>query len=497
MAVLAARGISKRFPGVQALDDVSVEFEAGSCHALMGENGAGKSTLGKILAGLYRPDSGEVLLDGRAVSFHSPLDAQRAGVSMVHQELLFCENLSVAENLNLAALPTRGGFVDQGEMNRRAAEWLGMIEADVDPGAIVGSLSIAKQQLVQIAGALGTGARILVFDEPTSALGSDETRRLLALIGELKTKGVACIYVSHRIDEVFAICDQATVLRDGKLMGTVLVADSDRDSLVSMMIGRKLDASLADHAPPSMTAEPLLEVNGLGSLGRFEDVSFRLNRGEILGIGGLVGAGRTEILESIFGLSRATGSVKLRGASMIVGSPADAVKRGFGLVPEDRKRHGLVLSMNCRENISLPILSRLSRFAFVRAALERATALKYFERMRVKAPSLETGSVTLSGGNQQKLVIAKWLGADCDILLVDEPTRGVDVGAKAEIHALLRELAAEGKGVVVVSSELPELLALAHRIVVVREGRQAGEVSASDANEDMLMRLMTGVAGPN
>ena len=492
--VLAALGISKRFPGVQALDNVSVEFRTGSCHALMGENGAGKSTLGKILAGLYRPDSGEIRLDGRPVTFAGPLDARHAGINIVHQELLFCENLTVAENLNLAEMPTKAGFVDRAEMARRAAAWLDTIQVDVEPDAIVGSLPIAKQQLVQIAGALGAGARILIFDEPTSALGGAETERLLRLIAALKEKGVACIYVSHRLDEVYEVCDTATVLRDGNFVETVALPECDRDRLVSLMIGRSLKASLADHAPSSISAEPLLEVENLTSPGHFANVSLTLHRGEILGIGGLVGAGRTEILEAIFGIGKTvTGSIKLNGRPLIVHGPTDAVRNGLGLVPEDRKRHGLVLSMNCRENISLPTIGRLSRAGFISAARERAIALKYFAQMRVKAPTVDTASVSLSGGNQQKVVLAKWLGADCDVLLVDEPTRGVDVGAKAEIHALLRELAASGKGVLIVSSELPELMALSHRIVVVREGRIAGEVAAAEATEASLMRTMAGL----
>ncbi len=492
--LLACQNIAKRFPGVQALQDVSVEFQVGVCHALMGENGAGKSTLGKILAGLYKPDSGEVLLNGSPVSFSGPSDARRAGINIVHQELLFCENLSVAENLNLAAIPTKGGFVNRAEMDRRATEWLALIQADVVPNELVGALPVSKQQLVQIAGALGAGANILIFDEPTSSLGAAETERLLGLIKELKAKGVACIYVSHRLDEVYEVCETATVLRDGKFVETVATAECDRDRLVSLMIGRTLQADLGRHAAEPTESEPLLEVQNLSSPGHFENVSLTLKRGEILGIGGLVGAGRTEILEAIFGMGHGvTGSVKLNGRPLIVHSSTDAVRNGLGLVPEDRKRNGLVLSMNCRENISLPTLGRLSKAGFVAAALERAMAVKYFGQMRIRAPNVDTPSISLSGGNQQKIVLAKWLGAQCDVLLVDEPTRGVDVGAKAEIHALLRELAASGKGVLVVSSELPELMALSHRIVVVRQGRIVGEEPGQSATEAGLMRLMAGL----
>jgi ABC-type sugar transport system ATPase subunit len=380
-------------------------------------------------------------------------------------------------------------------MEKRAVSWLATIEADVDPATIVGSLSVAKQQLVQIAGALGAGARILIFDEPTSALGVNETMRLLQLIKDLKAKGVACVYVSHRLDEIYEVCDTATVLRDGQFVETVQLPACDRERLVSLMIGRKLEESLQEHSPLTESGEPLLEVQNLCSPGRFENISLTLRPGEILGIGGLVGAGRTEILEAIFGIGTGVkGTVRLNGKPLLIHSPTDAVRSGLGLVPEDRKRHGLVLSMNCRENISLPTLGRLSRAGFIRAALERAMAVKYFGQMRVKAPTIDTNSISLSGGNQQKVVMAKWLGAQCDVLLVDEPTRGVDVGAKAEIHALLRELAASGKGVLVVSSELPELMALSHRIIVLRQGRVVGEEAGKSATEGSLMRLMAGLA---
>lgn len=493
--VLSAFSISKRFPGVQALSGVSVEFHAGSCHALMGENGAGKSTLGKILAGLYRPDEGEVKLGDRAVHFNGPIDARKAGINIVHQELLFCENLSVAENLNLADMPTRGGIVDRPAMVRRAKAWLDHIEADIDPTALVGSLPIAKQQLVQIAGALGAGARILIFDEPTSALGTAETKRLLSIIQSLKASGVACIYVSHRLDEVYEVCDTATVLRDGQLVETVKLPECDRNRLVSLMIGRDLANVERESVSDNADAPVLLEVSGLSRPGLFHDVGFKVHAGEILGIGGLVGSGRTEILEAIFGISSdAIGSVSLRGRPVQLQGPTQAVRNGLGLVPEDRKRHGLVLSMNCRENISLPSLGRLSKSGFISRLNELALAKTYFSQMRVKAPTVDTASVALSGGNQQKVVLAKWLGANCDVLLVDEPTRGVDVGAKAEIHALLRELAKSGKGVVVVSSELPELMGLADRIVIVRQGRIVGEVPAAEATEAVLMRAMAGLA---
>jgi ABC-type sugar transport system ATPase subunit len=492
-AVLSARNISKKFPGVVALDGVSVEFEAGECHALMGENGAGKSTLGKILAGIYRPDDGEIFVDGRPVTFNGPQQAVAAGVAIVHQELLFAENMTVAENLNLGDLPIKGLFLDQPEMRRRAVGWLDSIGAKINPDQRLGELPISRQQLVQIAAGIGKGARVLIFDEPTSSLSQAEAVRLLALIRDLKAKGVCCIYVSHRLEEVFEICDSVTVLRDGKLVKTTPVAGMSREELVRMMIGRELANSLAGESAHAIGDE-LLRVEGLHSPGKFEPISFSVRAGEILALAGLVGAGRTEVVEALFGLDKdARGRLWVHGREVKLGSPIASMSRGLGLVPEDRKRHGLVLSMNARENVSLPTLDKVATAGWVERKAERALAQKFFDRMRVKAPGLDASTLGLSGGNQQKLVLAKWLAAKSDILLVDEPTRGVDVGAKAEIHNLIRGLAAEGKAVILVSSELPELLALATRILVMREGKMTGELPANPG-EESVMKLMAGVA---
>jgi len=494
MSLIQIRELSKSFPGVRALDSVSLDIEMGSCHALMGENGAGKSTLGKILSGLYQPDSGTITLDGKPVKFRSPRDATDAGIGMVHQELLFCENLSVAENLNLHLPPSNGPFYNFHEAHRRAITFLETIGADVDPDQTVGGLSVAKQQLVQIAGAIALGARVLIFDEPTSSLSQGEAERLMHLIHDLKAKGVTCIYVSHRLDEVFRICDRVTVLRDGKLVDTKDVKDVDRAALIAMMVGRALDLS----ATPQQIqegAKEMLVVKQLRDEPRIKEISFTAHAGEIVGLAGLVGAGRTETLEALFGLDKCEAtSITLKGQPYKPQSPADSLKHGLGLIPEDRKRHGLVLMMNARQNISLPILGRLSRVGFLKRQEERSLAKQYFERLRVKAPSIDSGANGLSGGNQQKLVLAKWVAAQCDVLLVDEPTRGVDVGAKAEIHALLREQAAQGKCIVLASSELPELLALCNRILVMREGSIVGEIEGAKADEKTVMRMMAGVA---
>lgn len=494
MPLIQCQGISKSFPGVQALDNVSLDVEPGSCHALIGENGAGKSTLGKILSGLYQPDSGTITLDGKQVKFRSPRDATYAGIGMVHQELLFCENLSVFENLNLHEPPHRGPFYRFKEAQSKAQEWLQKIGADVDPRQQVGELSVAKQQLVQIAGAIALGARVLIFDEPTSSLSQGETDRLLNLIASLKEQGVTSLYVSHRLEEVFRICDHVTVLRDGKLVSTTSIREIDKHTLITRMVGRELDLSASPNTMPSETEE-ILRVDDLTVPNHVDHLSFSVRKGEILGLAGLIGAGRTETLEAIFGLDKnAKSNVTLHGKPYKPSTPANAFKAGIGLIPEDRKRHGLVLMMNAMENISLPQLDRLSTAGFLRKSKEKSIAKQYFERLHVKAPSIDANSAGLSGGNQQKLVFAKWVAAQCDVLLVDEPTRGVDVGAKLEIHALLRELAAQGKAVVVASSELPELLALCNRILVLKGGKLVGEVERDKADETTLMRMMAGVS---
>lgn len=490
-AIFELRGITKLYPGVVALDSVDLDIEAGSVHALMGENGAGKSTLGKVICGLIQPDEGSIQFESRAAQFHDPGDAAKAGIGMVHQELLFCENLTVAENLCLGDTPRNGPFVDRAAMRARAEEALGRIGAQVDPMARLGALPVAVQQMVQIAGAVAKGAKVLIFDEPTSSLSHTESERLFELIDQLKAEGVTCIYVSHRMNEIFRLCDTITVLRDGKKIVTKPASEFTHDSLVSAMIGRELSFE-PDRAVHEF-GDTALSVVGLSSPKKFENVNFSLKKGEILGFAGLVGAGRTETVEAIFGLDPlARGEVQLGGSKYKLECPSRGIDRGLGLVPEDRKRHGLVLGMRIRENETLPILSRMSKLGFIQASKERKTAKAYFDRLRVKAPSPESVTGGLSGGNQQKVVMAKWLAADCDVLMVDEPTRGVDIGAKAEIHQILREIAASGKAVLMVSSELPELLKMADRIIVFRSGQIVGELNREEADEEKLIRLMTG-----
>jgi ABC-type sugar transport system ATPase subunit len=487
--------ITKRFPGVLALDGVSVSVERGSCHALIGENGAGKSTLGKILAGVYTADSGELRLDGKVIHSSSPLIARQHGIAMVHQELAFCPNLTVAENLCLGDLP-RGvlGWVDRKELRARAATMLAAINSSIDPDAVIGTLSTGQEQLVQIAAAVGTGARVIVMDEPTSSLSAGETRELFHLVRDLKGRGITMIYVSHRMEELFELCDNITVLRDGRHVATERVADTTPARVVSQMIGRELLVQKPRHLE-QVPAEVRLDVSGLTHPRRFAGINFQVKAGEIVGLAGLVGAGRSEVAQAILGLDpEATGRVLVRGKVLPLRSIDAALAAGIGLVPEDRKRQGLVLGLNCRENTSLASLPLLTRLGWVKRNTEQKIARTYGQRLRVKAPSLETGVAALSGGNQQKIALAKWLARDCSVLIVDEPTRGIDVGAKAEIYQLLDELACEGKAILMISSELPELIGLCTRILVMREGRLAGEVPRVEYSEAKLMGLMAGVA---
>jgi ABC-type sugar transport system ATPase subunit len=492
--IISFRRVGKRFPGVHALDDVSFDIARGSCHALCGENGAGKSTLGKMLAGIYRPDAGEILVDGQPVRFTSPRDALAAGVGMVHQELSFCENMSVAENLCLGALPRRGLFVDRLAMQGRARAKLDAIEASIDVRRAVGELTVAEQQLVQIAAAVGSGARVIIFDEPTSSLSQQEADHLYGLLGRLRDSGVTCVYVSHRMPEIFRLCDTITVLRDGRHVATQPTRALDEAALVEMMIGRRLDQYLpkeTERAP----GDVVLRVQKVSSPRKFHDVSFEVRAGEIVGLAGLVGAGRSEVAKAIFGLDdHVTGRIEIAGQPLAGGSPAAAMRAGVGLVPEDRKRQGFIPDMTGFENLALPLLPNLARWGWLPAGAERTHAAAAFKRLNMPAPNLAVATVGLSGGNQQKIVFAKWLAARCRLLILDEPTRGVDVGAKAEIHSLIHDLAESGTAVLLISSELPELIALSGRMLVLREGHLVGELSRG-ADQGSLMRLMAGVDG--
>jgi ABC-type sugar transport system ATPase subunit len=486
--------ITKTFAGVTALDDVTLSIRAGECHGLMGENGAGKSTLGKILAGIYRPDGGRLLIDGQPQVFHSPADALRAKVAMVHQELAFCPELSIAENLVMGRYPRQMGMgLSRPEMYREAERLLGMIGVSLDVRQPMRALSTAQEQLVQIASAVGMSARVIVFDEPTSSLSEPEAQRLFELIEDLRRRGVTTIYVSHRMPEVFRLCDRISVLRDGRYVGTLERAEATQDKVVQMMIGRSVESYLPQHTAAAR-GDVVLHVENLTSPGKFRDVSFDVRAGEIVGFAGLVGAGRSEIAGAVFGLDpRATGRVDFDGKPLPLGKVRRTIRRGIGLLPEDRKRQGLVLNMGGRQNFSLSMLDRLRRLGLLDKRRERKWAAEYFEKLRVKTPSLETPVAGLSGGNQQKVALAKWLGRNSKLLIVDEPTRGVDVGAKAAIHQLLDQLACSGVAVLLISSELPEVLALSTRILVIRDGKIVGEVPHKDATQERVLRLMAGI----
>jgi ABC-type sugar transport system ATPase subunit len=488
------RSITKNFGGVTALKDVTLGIERGECHGLMGENGAGKSTLGKVLAGIHKPNRGEIFIDGVRHIFNTPRDAMNAGVAMVHQELAFCPDLSVAENLCMGHYPRRFGLVlDRTEMARRAEKLLGAIGVSLNVWQNMRDLSTAQEQLVQIAAAIGTDPRILIFDEPTSSLSEPEAQSLFTLIEELKTRGITMIYVSHRMPELFRLCDRISVLRDGRYVGTLRRDQMTPDAVLRMMIGR----SLEEYFPqPLSTAarEIALSVRNLTSPGRFRDVSFEIRAGEIVGFAGLVGSGRSEVAKAIFGLDpHVSGEVILAGKPLVLGSVNRAMHNGIGMVPEDRKRQGCIIGMPCRANISLALLDRLRKAGLLDRKREKQVATQYFNQLRVKAASLEAPVNSLSGGNQQKIVLAKWLARGGKLLIVDEPTRGVDVGAKAAIHALIDNLARQGLAVMLISSELPEVLNLSTRIVVMRGGKLVGELSREQASQEAVLRLMAGV----
>lgn len=461
----------------------------------MGENGAGKSTLGKILAGIHRPDAGHFEINGVARRFRSPIEAQRAGIGIVHQELSFCPNLSVAENICLSHLPNRAGRMDWQRLHEKAQACLDEIGAECDAREELSRLSAGQTQMVQIAAALATGARIFVMDEPTSSLSMAESERLEKLIGQLRQRGATILYVSHRMDEIFRFCDTATVMRDSQHVVTMPLAQTTEEELVQLMIGRTWQKLFPEHVERALGPERL-RVEELSSPGKFRNVGFSLRSGEVLGVAGLVGAGRSEIALGIFGLDlRMTGRVFVEGQEVSVRCPSEAMALGIGLVSEDRKGQGLVLDMECGENITLSSLDRLSRNGVIHLAKERGVIADFFEKLQVKAASPQVPAQTLSGGNQQKLVLAKWLARQCRILILDEPTRGVDVGAKAEIHQLINELAAAGLAIMMISSELPEVLNLSTRVMVMCNGNMAGMLDRPEATQERVMQLMAGRNG--
>ncbi len=495
VALLEANDIVKTFPGVRALDGVRLTVRHGTVNALLGENGAGKSTLMKILAGVFPPDSGTLTLDGQIVSFRNPREAQQAGISIIFQELNLAPNLTVAENIFLGREPTtKLGLVNYRQMNQQAAELLRRLGLAIDPERRADQLTVASQQVVEIARALAIESKVLILDEPTSALTEQEVAALFRVIHQLKAEGVGLIYITHRLEELPHIADDVTVFRDGTFVAAKPFPETTPDELVRLMVGR--DAHLGGMPVQPVDTGATLEVEELTVAattrnGRplVENVSFRVALGEVLSVFGLMGAGRTELLQAMFGLypRRTTGRIFVNGKQERIRSPEDAIAAGIALAPEDRKNEGLVLGMSVSENISLTCFDRVSVAGFVQPARERQLCQGYVDRMAIKTPGLRQAVVNLSGGNQQKVVLAKWLATNPKVLLLDEPTRGIDIGAKQEIYALIRKLARQGLAVVLVSSELPEVLALSNRIIVLSEGRITGEFARDMATEDVLL----------
>jgi len=487
--LLRLNGITKRFAGVTALEDVSFDLQRGEVHALCGENGAGKSTLMKILSGQLQPDAGEIVYKGAPVRFASTAAAQAAGIAMIHQELNLVPHLSVAENIFLAREPRRGPFIDRKRLHDHTQRCLDRLGVDIAPGVIVRTLSVAQRQMVEIAKALSIDAEVLIMDEPTSSLTESETELLFGVIVELRRAGVALVYISHRLDEMVRIVDRVTVLRDGRHVSTGDFAATSVDEVVVRMVGRPLD----DKFPPRTrvpSAEVLLSVRGLSRAGVFEDVGFELRRGEILGFAGLMGAGRTEVARAVFGADLPdAGTVRLGDETLQIRSPRDAIHHGIAYLSEDRKGHGLALSMTVAHNVSLANMAGVANaLGFIRFGREAAVAQRYIDSLSIRTPSTRQAVRLLSGGNQQKVVIAKWLFRDSRVLFFDEPTRGIDVGAKYEIYTIIAQLAAEGKCVLMISSEMPELLGMCDRICVLNEGTFVAEFTAAEATQEKIMR---------
>jgi len=487
------RGISKTYPGVRALQDASLDVRPGEVHVLLGENGAGKSTLMKILSGAVLADTGEILVDGEPVHITDPVSARRLGISTIHQELSLVPDLSVAENIFLGQAPTRfPGIIDRRRMRQEATRILASIGVSVDCDLHVRRLRLAQQQMVEVARALSTAARILVMDEPTSALSGREVAQLFSTIRRLTANGVAVVYISHRMEEVFEIGDRVTVLRDGRHVATRDIADVTVPELVRLMADREV----SDHYPrrTHRTGEELLRVEHLTG-GALKDVSFVLHRGEILGIAGLVGAGRTRLARAIAGADRPQGGqICVQGARVTIRSPADAARAGIGFLPEDRKQQGLVLPLSVERNISMSHLSALSRFGVVDRAAERREAEEGISTLRIRTPGPEQTVLSLSGGNQQKVVLAKWLAARAEILIFDEPTRGIDVAARQDIYLLMNRLVENGAGVIMISSDLPEVLGMSDRILVMRAGAVQLDVPAAEATDARVLKAALGLA---
>ncbi|MBI5667796.1 MAG: sugar ABC transporter ATP-binding protein [Chloroflexi bacterium] len=501
--ILRMEGISKRFPGVQALNNVHLEVLPGEIHGLLGENGAGKSTLMKILSGVYKRETGRIVLDGQDIEVNNPHHAQTLGITIIHQELNLMPNLTVAENVFIGREPNTATFVQWRALHRQTRELMRRLGMNLSPTALVRNLSVAEQQMVEIARALSVESRVIIMDEPTSALTENEVMHLFSIMRDLRTQGLGIIFISHRMDEVFEICDRITVLRDGEYVGTVNAAQTNRDEIIRMMVGRAV-SEFFGHGE-SHPGEVVLEVHNLSKTGTADDpdkrvvkgASFSIRKGEIVGLAGLVGSGRTDLARCIFGVDRRdSGEIIINGQPVAMKSPRDAIRAGMGMVPEDRKLQALFLAMSVEANASIGSLGDVARFGFINGRLERRMVGAYVNKLNIRLARFDQRALDLSGGNQQKVVISRWLALKPQILIMDEPTRGIDVGAKAEVHALIRQLAQEGVAILMISSELPEVLAMSDRVLVMHEGEIVGQLSGAEARSpgsaERIGAMMTG-----
>lgn len=490
--ILTMKDIDKSFVGVHALKTTQLELKKGEVHALMGENGAGKSTLMKILTGIYSKDSGTITYEGNEVEFKNPREAQDAGIVIVHQELNMMNHLTVAQNIFIGRESMNGKFINDKKMIEEAQKLFDLLHIDIDPKEIMGKLTVGRQQMCEIAKAISTDAKVIVFDEPTAALTEAEINELFKIIEDLRNKNIGIVYISHRMDEIKRITDRVTVMRDGEYVGTVVTADSTKDDIINMMVGRVVYEEPKQTSMVPKDAPVVLKVEHLNAGKLVKDISFELKKGEILGFSGLMGAGRTETARALFGADKIdSGSIYINGEKVEIHNPADAVKHGIGYLSEDRKRYGVIVEKTVAENTTMSSLENFANGIFIDKKKEKEVATKYVEALKTKTPSVEQAVRNLSGGNQQKVVIAKWLTRNSEILIFDEPTRGIDVGAKSEIYTLMNELVKEGKSIIMISSELTEILRMSDRIIVMCEGRKTGELSIEEASQERIMQAAT------
>ncbi|GFI70372.1 ribose import ATP-binding protein RbsA [Lachnospiraceae bacterium] len=490
--ILTMKDIDKSFPGVHALDHVNFEVRKGEVHALMGENGAGKSTLMKVLTGIYTKDSGSIVYEGKEVEFHTTREAQDAGVVIVHQELNMLGHLTVAQNIFIGREFKKGIGIDDKKMNEEAAKLFEKLHIDIDPTETMSNLTVGKQQMCEIAKAISHKAKVIIFDEPSAALTEAEIEELFKIIKDLRKQQIGIVYISHRMDEIKVITDRVTVMRDGTYVGTLITKDCTKDDIINMMVGRVIYEDPKTESSVPKDAPVVLKVENLNAGRMVQDVSFELRKGEILGFSGLMGAGRTETARAIFGADpKTSGNIYINGQKVEINSPQDAVKCGIGYLSEDRKRFGIVVQKSVAENSTMAALENFVSGLFINKKSENKIAQEYVESLATKTPSVDQLVVNLSGGNQQKVVIAKWLIRNCDILIFDEPTRGIDVGAKNEIYKLMNRLAEEGKSIIMISSEMTEILRMSDRIVVMCEGKKTGEIGIEEASQETIMNMAT------